>query len=280
MTVSVFGDTTVAPAEDIGEPADQLAKQVDALAAAMDTLARMERRDIHALSALDTFATALRSVSQHLAHVRQSVHADGGKLDALAVRLEAIESRLGAGSPAGIDLAPLAATLDLIGQRLAGLENKLDALPPAGAPSFDAEALAAIADRLARLEAKIDRASQQPALEPEATSDLLASIASRVSRVEEKVDSGADGRSIAACLMALDRRLSRIEAGMGMERPLPALADVAPEDIPGQDEAVPLPEPLAVEGQDTMVEAAAPGAPGGKERVDHLLEQVFRVLAR
>lgn len=293
---------------DSAEQIGAVLERLDALAAALEaldggdgtvtsTLSRMEKRDIQTFSAIDTFATALKSVSHHLAHLRQSVHASntahGAKLDGLAARLESIEGRLDSGLLDGLefDLSPMAAALDTIGQRLGGLEAKLDHLSQQQAHwPFDADAfataLATIADRLARVEAKVDSVAQQPALEPEATSNLLAAIVQRMGAVEDKVDSGADGTSIAACLLAVDRRLSRIESGLGMDRPLPApeeipdLTDVvAVEDIPYHDE----PEPM---GEHPAVVPPTDGAPApqddpaGRDRVDQLLEQVFKVLAR
>ncbi|MBC7954147.1 MAG: hypothetical protein H7Z12_20305 [Rhodospirillaceae bacterium] len=253
--------------------------------AVLETLSRMERRDLHAISAIDTFATALKSVSQHLAHVRQAVQLanaqNGPKLDALVTRLGDIEARLDAGLTANVDFdfSPMVAALDSISQRLAGLETKLDALPaqqqdhwPFDTDAF-ANALASIADRLARVEAKVDSVAQQPALEPEATNQVLQTIARRVSRVEHKVDSGADGNSIAACLLAVDHRLSRIEGGLGMDRPMPT-ADEIPdlvEVVDAEQSAEPPAEPLL---------PAEEEQPGGRERVDVLLEQVFKVLAR
>ncbi|MBX9633757.1 MAG: hypothetical protein K2X44_02140 [Magnetospirillum sp.] len=263
--------------------------------AVLETLSRMERRDLHAISAIDTFATALKSVSQHLAHVRQAVQLantqNGPKLDGLIARLGDIEARLEAGLSPGFnfDFAPMAAALDSISQRLAGLETKLDALPqqqshwPFDADAF-ANALASIADRLARVEAKVDSVAQQPALEPEATNDMLETIARRVSRVEHKVDSGADGTSIAACLLAVDHRLSRIEGGLGMDRPMPSA-----EEIPDLVEVIDVQENPALELPETdapFAEIEQPPLadhlpePEGRERVDVLLEQVFRVLAR
>lgn len=280
----------------------------------LDTLSRMERRDIQTFSAIDTFATALKSVSHHLAHLRNSVqHTNAqhsGKLDGLAERLAGIEARIEAGflDQAPVDFSPMAAMLDTISQRLSGLEEKLEGLVKQQAHwPFDADAfataLATIADRLARVEAKMDRAAQQPVLEPEATANLLSAIVERVGVVEDKVDSGADGTSIAACLLAVDRRLSRIEGGLGMKRPLPAaaeipdLADVVEvEDSPmesGPMEAGPVhpattadapplagePAVPAVTDTDTPAAPAPPEATS-RERVDQLLEQVFKVLAR
>jgi len=266
---------------------DQIAALLDRLAAlsatldtlgdgaaprVMDQLARMEKRDVHAINAIDTFATALKSVSQHLAHVRDAVHRDNAanaaRLDQVARQLADMESRLTEGL--AIDFAPMAEAFDTIAQRLAGLEAKLDTQQQTHWP-FDADAfagaLASIVDRLARVEAKLDSVAQQPALEPQATADLLSAIAARVSRVEDKVDSGADGTSIAACLLAVDRRLSRIEGGLGMDRPLPAAEEIPhlAEVVHPEPAPAPLPEPLPEDG---------------RERVDVLLEQVFKVLAR
>ncbi|MGE5516622.1 MAG: hypothetical protein ACM31D_12460 [Bacteroidota bacterium] len=306
-------------ADAIGPVLDRL----DSLAAALEaldggngetvktTLSRMERRDIQTFSAIDTFATALKSVSHHLAHLRQSVHSantqHGAKLDGLSARLEGIESRLESGLMDGLELdfSPMAAALDMIGQRLSGLEAKLDGMAQQQAHwPFDADAfataLATIADRLARVESKVDSVAQQPSLEPEATASLLTALVDRLGTVENKVDSGADGTSIAACLLAVDRRLSRIESGLGMDRPLPAakdipdLADVVAvddgfaEDF-SEDAPPALPEPEAedhpvatgippVTGD--SVPAQAPQSADGRDRVDQLLEQVFKVLAR
>lgn len=254
--------------------------------AVLETLSRMERRDLHAIAAIDTFATALKSVSQHLAHVRQAVQSanaqNGPKLEELASRLGDIEARLDAGLSANVDFdfTPMVAALDSISQRLAGLETKLDAVPvqPRDHWPFDtdafATALASIADRLARVEAKVDSVAQQPALEPEATNQVLQTIARRVSRVEHKVDSGADGNSIAACLLAVDQRLSRIEGGLGMNRPMPAA-----EEIPDLVEVVDL-EQSAEPAADEPLLLTEEVPPEGRERVDVLLEQVFKVLAR
>lgn len=280
MAFRVFRGGESDSAEQIGpvlERLEALTTALEALGAPghddlHSTLSRMEKRDIQTFSAIDTFATALKSISHHLAHVRQSVQSGnaqhGVKLDGLTARLEAIETRLHSGMLDGfeLDLSPLASALGAVGQRLSGLEAKLDQLArqqnhwPFDADAF-ATALAGIADRLARVEAKVDSVAQQPALEPEATSTLLAAIVERMGMVEHKVDSGADGNSIAACLLAVDRRLSRIESGLGMQRPLPA-----PADVP------------ALQAQ--TVPPAEGGPPASGERVDQLLEQVFRVLAR
>ncbi len=289
-TLESLAGGKVAPAED----------------AVLDTLSRMERRDLQTFSAVDTFATALKSVSHHLAHLRKSVQVSttqhGGKLDELSVRLADIESKLESGllAQAPVDFSPMAAALDTISQRLSGLESKLEGLAQQQAHwPFDADAfataLATIADRLARVEAKVDRVSQQPSLDPDATGNLLAAIVQRVGVVEEKVDSGADGTSIAACLLAVDRRLSRIESGLGMNRPLPSaeeipdLADVvAVEDLPlaapPPAAAVAFeerpPAPSAEQPADNGALNPANGDTPSRERVDQLLEQVFRVLAR
>lgn len=270
-----------------------------------DTLSRMERRDVQALSAIDTFATALKSVSHHLAHLRNSVQSSnaqhGDKLDGLAERLAGIEARLEAGflEQAPVDFSPMAAALDTISQRLSGLEAKLENMAQQQAqnpfdPEMFATALATIADRLARVEAKVDRVAQQPALEPEATGNLLSAIIQRVGVVEDKVDSGADGTSIAACLLAVDRRLSHIETSLDMGRPLPAaeeipdLADVV-DAQPASSPPTPM-HPVAVaqppaSDADAALVPPAPEAlsqpdPMPRERVDQLLEQVFKVLAR
>lgn len=275
--------------------------------AVMDTLSRMERRDIQTFSAIDTFATALKSVSHHLSHLRNATQVanahNAGKLDGLADRLAQIEARLEAGllDHAPVDFSPMAAALDVIGQRLSGLEAKLEGMAQQQAHwPFDADAfataLATIADRLARVEAKVDRAAQQPALEPEATVNLLSAIVQRVGAVEEKVDSGADGTSIAACLLAVDRRLSRIESGLGMDRPLPAVEEIPDlADVVAVDEDLPPPTPLHPVAEESpppaplgppavpLVDEQAPAPLGeqpSRERVDQLLEQVFKVLAR
>lgn len=278
------------PAADSADRVDAVLQRLEALAAALEalngrepaadgdsvvtTLDRMERRDIQAVSAIDTFATALKSVSHHLAHLRQSVHGGNGqfngKLDALASRLDQMQMELGTVRPGhDLDLAPLAHALDGISQRLSGLEDKLDQVTrhqghwPFDADAF-ATALAAIADRLARVESKVDSVAQQPALEPEATSKLLAAIVERMGVVEDKVDGGGAGISIAACLMAVDRRLSRIETSLGMPHPAPAAENA--------------PAPAAAMVPATEDHAAS--APASGERVDRLLEQVFHVLAR
>jgi hypothetical protein len=291
QTEEAAGKPAEAP-ESIGlllDRLDALSASLESLSAGdrtqLDTLSRMERRDLHAISAIDTFATALKSVSQHLAHVRQAVQLanaqNGPKLDALVTRLGDIETRLDAGLTANVDFdfTPMVAALDSISQRLAGLETKLDALPvqPQDHWPFDtdafANALASIADRLARVETKVDSVAQQPALEPEATNQVLQTIARRVSRVEHKVDSGADGTSIAACLLAVDHRLSRIEGGLGMDRPMPT-ADEIPdlvEVVDVEQSTEPPVEPLLPTDE---------AQPEGRERVDVLLEQVFKVLAR
>lgn len=326
------GDATAEQLSPMLERLESLAAALEALdgshgspaaQAVLDTLSRMEKRDLQTFSAVDTFATALKSLSHHLAHLRQTVHVANGehaaKLDALAARLNEIEGRIGPGLLEGLefDVSPLAEALDTIGERLSGLEAKLSALPTA-APShnpFDTEvfasALAGIADRLARVEAKMDSLAQQPALEPESTGSLLSQIAQRVEVVEGKVDSGADGTSIAACLLAVDRRLSHIESGLGMHRPLPAseeipdLVDVvdvepapifapAPEPEPEPAAVTPVaaePEPTPQPAPTNLVPPAEEFPPltppplphpdtMSRERVDQLLEQVFRVLAR
>ncbi|HTH17852.1 MAG TPA: hypothetical protein VL974_14430 [Magnetospirillum sp.] len=280
-----------------------------AATAVLDTLSRMETRDQQTLSAVDTFATALKSLSHHLAHLRQSVHTANGehaaKLDELASRLVEIEGRMGPGLLDGLefDLSPLAEALDAIGDRLSGLETKLAGL--GNSPShwpFDSEtfvnALSGIADRLVRVEAKVDSIAQQPALEPESTNSLLAAIARRVEVMEGKVDSGVDGSSIAACLLAVDRRLSRIETGLGMDRPLPAVEDIPdlvpdPTDrvepagdtvAPAEAKATPEPAFPTESPFEDMPPFTPPPLPDPntmpRERVDQLLEQVFRVLAR
>ncbi|MGE5476394.1 MAG: hypothetical protein ACM3Q1_07050 [Bacteroidales bacterium] len=316
MAFRVFrgsGGTTdgVSGASDSPDQLGPVLERLEALASSLEaldgsgaeplqaTLSRMEKRDMQTFSAVDTFATALKSVSHHLAHLRQSVHSantqHGGKLDALAARLDAIEGRLEAGLGGGveIDFAPMAAALDMIGQRLSGLESKLDGMAQQQAHwPFDADAfagaLAGIADRLARVEAKVDSVAQQPALEPEATANLLHALVHRIGMVEDKVDSGADGTSIAACLLAVDRRLSRIESGLGMDRPLPApeeipdLADVVTPDDDGfheEPEQGALPARTVPPADDGSAEPPLP-ADGSRDRVDQLLEQVFRVLAR
>ena len=270
-----------------------------------DTLSRMERRDVQALSAIDTFATALKSVSHHLAHLRNAVQSSnaqhGDKLDGLAERLTGIEARLEAGflEQAPVDFSPMAAALDTISQRLSGLEAKLENMAQQQAqnpfdPEMFATALATIADRLARVEAKVDRVAQQPSLEPEATSNLLSAIIQRVGVVENKVDSGADGTSIAACLLAVDRRLSHIETSLDMGRPLPAAEEIPDlADVVDAQPANPPPTPMhpvavapsAGTDLDTALvppaqEALSQPDSMPRERVDQLLEQVFKVLAR
>lgn len=179
------------------------------------SLSRMEQHDRKSLGAMDTFASAIKSLSSHLIHLRDTIQQAEGRNEAalqrLSTRLESLCDRLD--SPRDDD--GLAATMALV------------------------------AERLERLEHKVDRVMQQPILEPDATSSLLNSIATRLSQVESKVQSGADGASIAACLLAVDRRLTGIEGALGMARPLPAKTEEASD-----------------------------------QRVDELLRQVFETLSR
>lgn len=318
--------------------------------AVLETLARMERRDLQALAAIEAFASALKTVSQHLAGLRNAVQATahetaigldhigerltrleqktgfaagaeaGAMLDGIAGRLAGIEALVAEPAPpagqfdAGpitemleaiaqrlarleqkaehasggeaLDVGPINAALETIARRVSRIENKLAATPAVPAPAIDIApinaALEIVARRVLRIEKKLDEPVAAPTFELDATplNDALDTIAQRVADLEHKVESGVDGHSIAACLLAIGQRLGHIETGLGM-----TLSAVAPVAAPAA--AIdPIPEPAPATIAEPVAAAAAPQPPiadeagGARQRVDLLLEQVFRVLSR
>lgn len=386
--------------------------------AVLETLARMERRDLQALAAIEAFASALKTVSQHLAGLRNAVHATahetaaamehiGGRLslldsrngmanddeqglalagiaerltgieakvgepvivdnfdygrlaetlDAIARRVSRIEKKVGE-MPAGQagDQAPATALLETIARRLSRLEQKVDRAPagegaadlgpvtsalgtiarrvsriekkvdepaaPAAAPLDVApirSALETIARRVSRIENKIDEPAAPPSVELDAgpINEALEAIVQRVAEMERKVDAGADGSSIATCLLIVAERLSRIEAAFAQAPTAPvaavaetAVPDAVPESVlpapaaPAEtvapaapvaiiateappaiiaEHAAELPQDASAAPAESPAgqDRAADEAVGARQRVDLLLEQVFRVLSR
>lgn len=244
--------------------------------AVLETLARMERRDLQSLAAIEVFAGALKTVSQHLAGLRNAVqttahetatgldhigqrlatleqkagiagNAEAAKmLSGIASRLAGIENKVAAPAPVvDFDVGPITGMLDTIAGRVAGIEAKLEAAavpPPAPAPTPAAEldigplnaTLKALGRRMARLEKKIDNPA---ALELDATplNDALEAIAQRVGNMEEKLAAITESGSTTTGLLAVDRRLARMEASLDLKTEQPAkptLALAAPVEQP------------------------------------------------
>jgi hypothetical protein len=367
--------------------------------AVLETLARMERRDLQALAAIEAFASALKTVSQHLAGLRNAVHSTAHEtaaaIDHISNRLNALDGRngmVGDGNQAtaligiaerlsgieakvaepvvfdGFEDSRLAETMDAIARRVSRIEKKIDenpvGLPNGTAP--DMAVLETIARRLSRLEQKIEQnpvgeggvttaletiarrvsrieekveqsaAAAAPALDVtpinaaleiiarrvahiekkvEEPADLsstnlepinaaLGGIAQRIVEIEHKIDGEADGSSIAACLMIVADRLSRIETAFSditaesvlaidpawIVEPAALTKDVEPAAVAKGVEPAAVAESAEPAAVAESVESAAPttsaarNAPDegvdSRQRVDLLLEQVFRVLSR
>lgn len=428
QTPVISGPTDLGPVAQLLDRLEALSFTFEALnagsrtyaaEAVLETLARMERRDLQALAAIEAFASALKTVSQHLAGLRNAVqstaHETAAGLEHIAERLNRLESQAGIGggdhgvaldgiaerlaniearvaepvvaepfdpSPlsdmldtiarrvsriekkvgeiptdrpgesfdpipittlletiarrlsrverkveqgGGPDLAPITTAIETVARRVSRMERKVEE-QSAAAPATDAApinaALETIARRVSRIEKKMDQPTPLPTLELDAgpINEALDGIAQRVAEMERKVDAGADGASIASCLLAVAERLSRIEVGFGLgggqsstaqpeSQPtgqalvvtepaaaaLPAAECRPPVDEPAQlvlaeppaapspdatdATTVPTPERPAAAAP-AATQPAADEAAGARQRVDLLLEQVFRVLSR
>lgn len=71
--------------------------------AVLETLGRMERRDLQSLAAIEAFASALKTVSQHLAGLRNAIqttaHDTAHGFHVISERLDLLENQLGAPTP-------------------------------------------------------------------------------------------------------------------------------------------------------------------------------------
>lgn len=189
--------------------------------AVLETLGRMERRDLQALAAIEAFASALKTVSQHLAGLRNAVqttahdtahgfHVIGERLDLLENKLAGphtalpaahgnqlavISERLGhieemVGHHDGIDTGPLTTLLEQMAQKVEQVEEKIDDLPSRIVTETVDMApvnanLETIAERVASVERKIDQAQQ---LDVAPLRESLDTIARRVARIEQRIE--------------------------------------------------------------------------------------------
>jgi hypothetical protein len=285
--------------------------------AILETLARMERRDLQALAAIEAFASALKTVSQHLAGLRNAVqssaHDTAAGFDHIGQRLARLEQRSGAPSPVtagdsailgtiaerlnhieqliedgaeamlpSVDLTPLNSQLQSIALHVSRVEDKIDAIPPAAtSAAIDLgplnEVLHNVAQRVLRIEQRLETAPTAPApVEPAglgALHEVLTLISARLAAVESRAEMRGDLAALEPFLDAVDRRLRHMEDGLGLGTDRPA--GTPPPPSPADERsAAPDPAPVAV-----AVPGTGPSAEQ-RQRVDSLLEQVFRVLSR
>lgn len=164
--------------------------------AVMDSLARMERRDLQAMSAIETFATALKSVSQHLAHLRHAVNVTttqtSESLAQLSERMNAVESKAGLTPKGGSAPGELAQ----LSERLARIESKLDQMGGSAQP----DPLALILEKLTSIDAKLNGAAPAAAAQASAPAETerpaaLPAPAAAVAPAPQPAPQNAGGQS-------------------------------------------------------------------------------------
>lgn len=232
--------------------------------AVLETLGRMERRDLQALAAIEAFASALKTVSQHLAGLRNAIqgtaHDTADGFQQIGQRLDQLEARLGGnalpapqggqlaviaerlghieelvGEAAGFDPAPLAHMLDAMAHKVATVEEKIDDLPDRiGAAVGDAVDMApvtsgldTIAERMATVERKIDAAKPVDVTPLRLALDV---ISKRVARIETRMEqapvaAGFDPAPITQVLDAISSRIASMEERVGSAANVDALSE-------------------------------------------------------
>lgn len=189
--------------------------------AVLETLGRMERRDLQSLAAIEAFASALKTVSQHLAGLRNAIqttaHDTAHGFHVISERLDLLENQLGAphtalpaahgsqlaiiserlghieemvGQHDGIDTGPLTSLLEQMAHKVEQVEEKIDDLPSRIVTETVDMApvnanLETIAERVASVERKIDEANQ---IDIAPLRESLDTIARRVSRIERRIE--------------------------------------------------------------------------------------------
>lgn len=189
--------------------------------AVLETLGRMERRDLQSLAAIEAFASALKTVSQHLAGLRNAIqttaHDTAHGFHVISERLDLLETQLGAphtalpathgsqlaiisqrlghieelvGQHDGIDTGPLTTLLEQMAHKVEQVEEKIDDLPSRIVTETVDMApvnanLETIAERVASVERKIDEAKQ---IDVAPLRESLDTIARRVSRIERRIE--------------------------------------------------------------------------------------------
>lgn len=216
--------------------------------AVLETLGRMERRDLQALAAIEAFASALKTVGQHLAGLRNALqttaHDSASGFQHMAERLEQLENRLGANALTGpqdggqltviadrlghiedmigqseaYDPSPVVQILETMVQKVEKVEEKVDDLPGRVAEAVDmapvATNLETIAERMASVERKIDEAKP---VDVTPLRQALDVISQRVARIEERMEhapdqaGGVDTSSITQVLEAISSRIGNME---------------------------------------------------------------------
>lgn len=216
--------------------------------AVLETLGRMERRDLQALAAVEAFASALKTVGQHLAGLRNAIqgtaHDTAHGFQLITERLDHLESRLGAnalGGPQGggslsviadrlghieemigqseaYDPSPMVQILETMVHKVEKVEEKVEELPARVAEAVDmapvATNLETIAERMASVERKIDEAKPVDVTPLRLALDV---ISKRVARIEQRIEQapgqaqGVDTSSITQVLEAISSRIGNME---------------------------------------------------------------------
>lgn len=216
--------------------------------AVLETLGRMERRDLQALAAVEAFASALKTVGQHLAGLRNAIQGtahdaahgfqliterldqlenrmganaltgptDGGQLTVIADRLGHIEELIGQSE--AYDPSPMVQILETMVQKVEKVEEKVEDLPNRVAEAVDMAPVATnlenIAERMASVERKIDEAKPVDVTPLRLALDV---ISKRVARIEQKMGQapdqaqGVDISSITQVLEAISSRIGNME---------------------------------------------------------------------
>ncbi|GEM_PF-2534093 len=216
--------------------------------AVLETLGRMERRDLQALAAVEAFASALKTVGQHLAGLRNAIQgtahdaahgfqliterldqlenrmganaltgpSDGSQLTVIADRLGAIEELIGQGE--AYDPSPMVQILETMVQKVEKVEEKVEDLPGRVAEAVDMAPVASnlenIAERMASVERKIDEAKTVDVTPLRLALDV---ISKRVARIEQRMEQapeqaqGVDTSSITQVLEAISSRIGNME---------------------------------------------------------------------
>lgn len=216
--------------------------------AVLETLGRMERRDLQALAAVEAFASALKTVGQHLAGLRNAIqgtaHDTAHGFQLITERLDHLETRLGAnalGGPQGggqlsviadrlghieemigqseaYDPSPMVQILETMVHKVEKVEEKVEELPARVAEAVDmapvATNLETIAERMASVERKIDEAKPVDVTPLRLALDV---ISKRVARIEQRIEQapgqaqGVDTSSITQVLEAISSRIGNME---------------------------------------------------------------------
>lgn len=244
--------------------------------AVLETLGRMERRDLQALAAIEAFASALKTVSQHLAGLRNAIqttaHDAAGGFHQIGERLDQLEARLGSGLPAasGGALTSIAARLGHI-EEMIGSADSFDPAPVAHMLEAMVHKVAevgdkmgAVGERLAEVGEKVDSMPVRVAEAVDFTpvTDNLETIAERVASVERKIDEAGqiDVSPLREALDTISQRVARIEQRI----------ETAPELAQGFDPA-PITEVLeAISARISTMESRVSAGPNVDALTDFL----------